>query len=577
MESQNLNTSEWKVFRKWMERFYASEGYSTEFFNRGKENYKLYKSFKDSGQKVYKHDIFVPYTFAYVEDFVAFMMLSIMASPVLYSLEPRINRVTKELCLELEQILHCFLVEESAEFALEIEELIKNASIFNVSYLVNYPTTKQRKIISLDGEATTVNNFNGLHLDAPHPLDMYVEPMVKRLSRMNWIIKRSREDFDVLKRLELKGEYTGVTEGLRGSFSEDDPAAKLLQEIGLDPKYKAYDEKTNQVEILDCMEDGHVITIAGRQAFIRDTTKGRVKPFLFKFPILDCRTSGAPGEFFGIGTAESIKPTQEELNMIRSQRRDNISLLLNKVFTFDMMAGEIDWNTFFSAPGNVIMGINLKEALDTLEIPDVTASAFKESDELRYDLQNITDLWDYARGATPRRRETATGIIRLQQAAQGRNEWVLRKIDFQILQPLCIRLLVYLREYLSRDDYNEIVGKDRDGMNHAEEFYSLDPEKIRRSFHVMPMTESIVSIKEVNMNQFLQAFDRLIQVPEVNRVALVRQLLQKFGQQNIKEVLPMLSNQGQELFQTGLEEMEEQGRRRSPGMPLEGVQPMEGQ
>jgi len=280
-----------------------------------------------------------------------------------------------------------------------------------------------------------------------------------------------------------------------------------------------------------------------------------LKPSAADLPILDCRTTGGFGEYFGHGVIEQIKPLQLEMNLLRSQRRDNIALILNKVFTYDISIGEIDWASLISAPGNIIVGKNIKECLSELEYSDVTGSAFKESEDLKYDMQNVSAMWDYARGGTPRRRETATGIIRLQQAAQSRNEWQLRKIDAYILQPLAKRLIISLREYLSRSDYDAIIGKP--GENCAEEFYNLDQDQLKRMLQVQPLTESIVSIKEVELNQLIQSFDRLIGMPEVNRAALIKQLLLRMGQKDFKEILPQLSEAGAESTIQGLGELGE--------------------
>jgi sulfite reductase alpha subunit-like flavoprotein len=231
------------------------------------------------------------------------------------------------------------------------------------------------------------------------------------------------------------------------------------------------------------------------------------------------------------------------------------------LFKFDILLGEIDLNTLFSAPGNVITGSGINEALQEFPMQDVTASSFKEEQSLIYDLQNISSMWDYARGGTPRRRETATGIIRLQQAAQSRNEWLLRKLDAYVLQPLCRRILVYLREEMKKGDMIEIIGEQR--ADTVREFYDLDPEDVKRMFKIMPLTESIVSIKEMNQNQFLQAFDRLIQLPDINRPALIKQLLQKLGQKDVKQILPELSAAGQEGLVAGVN----QARQAPPGPP----------
>lgn len=550
--------------RKWLERYKSSESHFTDFRLAGEKNYYMYKSYLESSEEIYKHSIFVPYCFAYLEDSIAYYMLSITASRKIHSIEPRMGAVTLDLCREIETLLHWALTDENTEFALELEELLKSVGIFNVGYMINYPTLERRRRTSpyFAGSAESImqDAFNYYHIDTPHPHDIYPEPKVKRASRAKWIIKKAKEDFDVLKGLEAKGIYKNVDMAKGAIASEEDPISKMLSDIGMTSAQDfSYDKQTNKIELLDCMFDRDVITIAGRKAIIQDTTKDLLKPSVFDFPILDCRLSGSLGEWFGVGIIEQIKPLNIELNLLRSQRRDNVSLLLNKVFKLDLLAGEIDLTSLFSAPGNIIVGRNIEAALSELEFSDVTASSYKESEDLKFDMQSVSSMWDYARGGTPRRRETATGIVRLQQAAQARNEWMLRKIDYYILQPLAKRIIIALRENLTREDYEAIIGKD----NHADEFYRLSTSQLKRVLQIEPMSESIMSIKEVELNSLIQAFDRLVTMPEVNRSALIKQLLLRLGQKNIKEILPMLSEFGQENTVEGLNDLA--GRQPLPG------------
>ena len=107
---------------------------------------------------------------------------------------------------------------------------------------------------------------------------------------------------------------------------------------------------------------------------------------------------------------------------------------------------------------------------------------------------------------------------------------------------------MYLHTNLSHQDFVDIIGPD----NKADEFFNIDPDDLRRMLQVQPLTESITSVKDVNLNQMIQAFDRLVQLPEVNRAALVKQLLLRLGQKDIKEILPQLSGLGQEATMEGM-------------------------
>ncbi len=530
---------------KWLRRFSDSEDFYESFFDDGEENYRMFKAYTESGENKYKHQIFVPYSFAYVEDLTAALLLSIYASPVIWSLTPWWTSVSVDLCRELEQLLQWVVTNEESEFALELEELLKMVNIFNAGYLINYPVTRE----DTTGSGTTATkreSFDRLHLDIPHTHDVFPEPGPKRLSRSGWVIKRGWDNIDNIKKMAEEGVYSDVEE-IEQATNEQSPAIKMLESIG----YEAIPFNRDRIELLDCMEDGDIFTIANKSVVIRDTKKSSpdLRAFLFQFPMLDLRLNGAPGEFFGIGVLEGIKPLQKELNTLRSQRRDNISLILNKLFIYDMLAGEVDLNTLISAPGNIIV-TNNRNCIDEFPISDVTASSYKEEQSITSDMQNVSALHDYARGIAPRRKETATGIIRLQQAAQARSEWMLKKVDEYILLPLCRRILVYLRQYLSPYDYDNIIGPN----NKKEEFFNLNPMDLKRCFRVRPLTESITSTKEIDMNQFMMAFDRLIRMPPqmINHVGLIKQLLQKLGQRNIKEILPLLSREGQEMVQMGM-------------------------
>lgn len=539
---ENHTEEDLELLKKWLGRFRNSEKAYQEFFNEGKDNYLLYKCQKDkeaAGTDSYHHNIFVPYSFAFLEDFVAYMMLSLMTSPKVFGFSPRgsgsrpgpgSKGVSKELCLDLEQVVNYVVEKEDMEFYLELEEALKGCNIFSIGYLVVFPELG-------------MNNFlDYVHLTAPYPLDIFPEPDAKRLSRAEWVIRRSHENFHVLKEREYEGIYKNVDDA-KGFIGENTEVDKLLGEIGLSKSSINSDVKDGRVELLDAFIDNNIVTIGNKKAIIRNTFEDELDPSLFKFPILDVRTTGAPGEYFGVSLMQSIKPIQKELNLLRSQRRDNVSLLLNKLFIIDMMAGEVDLTTLFSAPGNAIMTSN-RAAIDEFPIQDITESSYKEEEAMKWDIQNVSALWDYSRGATPSRKETATGIVRLQQAAQGRTEWILKKFDLYMLQPLARRIITFIREHMDPSEFSEIAGRDDDITTN--EFYNLDPMTINRLLTVQPFTESIRSIREVEVNQFIQAYDRLIQLPEINRAGMAKALLLRLGLRNVKEFFPKLSGSAQD-------------------------------
>lgn len=528
MEKEKL-----EILRVWLDRFQKSYNAMEPMRNAGRENYRLYRSYQQGKEQLYKHNIFVPYSFAFMEDLSAFYLLALAGLPKVYSISPRGAGISTETCMAMEELLNWCVTDERAEFILELEEMLKHLNLYSIAYLIEYPiltSVRDMEIADFGGLAPRRTSLDHMFFDAPHPFLVYPEPGPKRLSRANWVIKQSFETLDTIREWARIGIYEDISELENGDItSERDPVYALLSEIGLSP----VEYNQNKIELLDCLADGDVITIANRRAIIRDTTKDSIKPYAFRFPILDCRLSGAPGEFIGIGAIEAIKPLQKELNLLRSQRRENVSLLLNKLFKYDMLAGEVDLTTVFSAPGNII--ITQGDCLHEFPVSDVTASSYQEESALVYDIQNVLSLWDYSRGATPKRRETATGIVKLQEASKSRVDWHLKKLDQYILQPLARRMLVHLREYLSENEAIEIAGPAlADGVR---AFFSMPIENLTRLVGVKPLTESLNVQKELDLNLFIQAFDRLARMPGINIMALAKALLYRIGYKDFKEIL----------------------------------------
>lgn len=517
--------------------FSLSQNWKEPYIKKHKEYYKLYRSYKTQREKIYTHDIFVPYTFAVVEDYVAKTILSLISDEKLFSVKIRGKKFAgsqaEKLIYNLEDVLDFLVSHPSTETILELADGIKNCAIYGFSANYCYPFTDER------------GNFLRPVLDNISFFDLFPDPHAKRLSRATFVIVRSIEYVDKLLKMRDKGIYDHFEEIDLISGFEDSDWRELLTSIGLEyTPEEWYDPKTRRAEILDVLTpDGNVVTILGRRKIIRDTTKDPIKPFVDGIPIIGYRTSGAPKELLGISLVEQMRPLQEELNLIRSQRRENIAIILNKIFKVNVLA-DIDFDTLFSAPGNIILTTDMN-AIQELPMSDVTSSSYREEASLLYDIQNVTASTDYSRGMPPRRRETATGILSLQKMAQGRFEYNLKLIDLQLMTRLAQKLIILVHRYMDKEMFEEIVGKD----NAADLFYSLSPQEIMNYLTFVPMTSSITQVKEVNRQHFIQAFPMLAQAPEVNRLALIKKFIEMFDIGDIDELLPAIRQQpgGREL------------------------------
>ena len=73
----------------------------------------------------------------------------------------------------------------------------------------------------------------------------------------------------------------------------------------------------------------------------------------YNIPIVDVKCVPVPREFFGIGVPEVLEDDQEYIDILRSQRLDNLDLILNKMFKV-RIGSDTDPDMIYSAPGGII-------------------------------------------------------------------------------------------------------------------------------------------------------------------------------------------------------------------------------
>jgi hypothetical protein len=114
-----------------------------------------------------------------------------------------------------------------------------------------------------------------------------------------------------------------------------------------------------------------------------------------------------PHELYTRALPQRVKGLQTEINAIRNQRRDNVSLILNREKYVTPNAG-VDLNTLsFSIPGKVNV-VRSQQDIWWDAPPDVTASSYNEETKSEQDMDKLVGENAQRAGAQPSRKETAT-------------------------------------------------------------------------------------------------------------------------------------------------------------------------
>lgn len=485
-----------------------SEQYCRPYFERARRHYMLYRfstAVADSDwpyvNRVRSRDIL-----AFVEDTTAMLIQTLFATTPFISIIPREtgNSYIQEMGIDLlkvgkqiERVLDYQLSHEDTDFFEEIIDYFKAGAIQGNSYLGVYPRFE-------GGEYTLPL------LKTTGFWDVLPVPGANRISKARGVFVREFCTLDDLKEMEGLGVYRNVDDVKDNSSDTDKWHKQLLEDAGV----TGYAD-TNDIEVLHYFSGGHVISFANRRVFLRDSTIAApdgtmIQPYPYANPVVQYKNIPIPNEFFAMGIPEVLEVLQEDKNLIRSARRDNIDLIINKIL-MTKEGADINYDLLKYFPGAIWPDTMGK--VDMFKMEDVTQSSYAEEKVVSSDMENALSLFGYARGQTPAHTEQPTTVMKLQQASMNRQDVNIKLVEFTVLQEIARKIVMLNRRYMTQQTYEAIIGEPDAG------FYKIPIEYINRCYVMKPVGSSITNIKEVRQNQIKFALETLMNpvVPQMGQ------------------------------------------------------------
>ena len=540
------STQQLKDLRWLLEQLQNAEDYCRPYFDRAKRHYKLYRfgSAVDGDDWPYVNRVRSRDILAFIEDSTAMLVQTLFATMPFFSIIPRqtdaFMRQTQGLDplligRQLERAPDYQIVHEETEFFEEMVDYFKGGTMLGNSYMGVYPKFANGKYLR---PLLKTSDF----------WDILPVSGARRVSKARGIFVREFHTLEDLKRDTTQAGYENI-EQIKApisssSDSEMDWHKLLLQEVGM----TNWDADDKEIEILHYFSGGDVITFADRKVIIRDTRK-KATPYPYSMPIVQYKYMPVPLEFFAMGIPEVLEVLQEDKNLVRSARRDNIDLVINKIVKARSGA-DINFNMIKYYPGAIWPLENLTD-LEELEQKDVTQSSYVEEGLIQKDMENALSLFGYARGMTPEHSEQPTTVMKLQQASLNRLDLSIKLAEFTTLQNIATRVILLTRKYMDQGDYEAIIGEKDAG------FYQIDEEAIRRFYYVRPVGSSVTNIKELRQAQIQFAIESLAKIPpemmannmepfQVNWYEAIRTALETSDLKNIDRILVKMQQQQQQ-------------------------------
>jgi hypothetical protein len=128
------------------------------------------------------------------------------------------------------------------------------------------------------------------------------------------------------------------------------------------------------------------IVVANRQVVVRAVPN----PFDHQeIPLVKVNFCKVPLEWYGIGLIEPVLSLQNETNLVRRQRLDNVNLLINQMYKVLSTDTSIDIDKVASSPSGVVLVDDMNN-LQPITRGDVTGSAYTDAQAIQQDMFNAT-------------------------------------------------------------------------------------------------------------------------------------------------------------------------------------------
>ena len=303
------------------------------------------------------------------------------------------------------------------------------------------------------------------------PFDIFVDPDATNMSDIRWIAQRIRRPLTEVKK-DKRYNSAARQEASPSHYSK-------WGQDGFMPRRseKMEDSYVEIWEFYDIDRGKMSVFCDGGDKFLVNPMD---IPFTFGHPFVMLRNYEIPEHFYTMGELEAIEPLQMELNETRTQMMNHRKRFSRKWLYKESAFDPEGRNALESDEDNVMVPVISEEPLSSVisPMPAVISPPefYNQSNLISADIDRVSGVSEYMRGALPEIRRTATEAAIAQDAANARASDKLAIIERAIAD--CARRLVMLaQQYMTGEQAVRVVGQDAQPV-----WVNFDEEYIRGEF-----------------------------------------------------------------------------------------------
>lgn len=540
--------------------FKRAEKRHEPFRKNCERRYRMYRSYHESRRhlarfprdrddvmgsmkRTWGAELFIPYTFSVIETILPRML---SASPRM-NVEPgnpmsEVNVDNMKVLLDRQQ--------DQIDYQIVLQNVAKPGLMYGLGVQKSYWKTEYKQIPVLErptvpvaggdewivSKPTKRKTFDDPFAEAVDVWDFLWDPFASDIADAEFVIHRTWRSERYVRRMIESGAWRQdwpLEDMLSGS-----PTTKR-SEIwsGRDAAggFSAAEPDNGKVhEVWEYHDGTRVITVL-------DSTYpviSGVNPFWHgELPFQIYRPTIVNNEFVGIGEIEPIEHLQEEMNTLRSQRRDNATLKLQQVFAY--FDGMVDPDHLKFGPGIAIpVNGDPHDLLLPINVGDIPNSGYQEEKNLQDDIARTTGLDDSQAGVDQSgTAQTATGAQLVQAAANVRIRQKTTLLEVQVAKPTARQWVAMNQQKIRTTRF--IAGPPSPEEPEARwKWYKLGPPEMEGEFNLEPdggasQPDNIPQMRQ-DAQELMLAFS---QNPMVNQPKLIELVLKKYGVSNPQSYL----------------------------------------
>ena len=433
-----------------------------------------------------------------------------------------------------------FLVEaqqEQIDYELVLQDVGKDGLIYGLGVQKTYWETRSRKTKAIAKGTKSqwvqtdkvVQDFDDPMAEAVDPFDFFWDPYAVSVKTADYVIHRTwRTSKYVIDRLEQDWIYVDLTnEDVTGSGAQDKYDETWQQRM----KASGFDRpeaRGSQVhEVWEYHDREQCIVILDRKWPV----KVDAAPYWHgELPFQIFRPTRLPKSFVGIGEIEPLEDLQQEINTLRSQRRDNATLVLQKTFAY--YDGLVDPDMLRFGPG---VGIPVegdpRELLFPIPVGDIPASGYQEESALLQDIERTSGISDSVTGAEGTgTSQTATGAQLVHAAANVRIQNKTKLLEKETIKAAARQFVALNQQKITATGQKAIRIPEPGDAERRWTWRPLGPAEVAGEFEVLPEGGSTAPDNTPQMRQDGQLLYQMFsQNPGIDQQRLLPYVLKQMG------------------------------------------------